>query len=87
MNPTHQIAALAREHGLRVTIHDRHPEDDNRYDLLHSVTDGHLRDAQASLDRGELLPLVGDDAGIIGYVIDGPPLTDLMRHLNGNTGT
>lgn len=74
------IKNIAKNFNLRVSFHG-HEGDDERYDILASVTQMHLDDLEKSKDR--LLPLVDDENGIIGYVLEGEFLSDLMSALNG----
>lgn len=76
------IKNIAKNFNLRVSFHG-HEGDDERYDLLASVSQMHVDDAQKSLDAGNLVPLVDDDNGIIGYILDGEHVHDLMSALNG----
>lgn len=77
------IQNIAEQFGLRVMIHGGLEDEGDRYDLLASLDDMHESDLLKNLAAGQLLPLVDEEHGIIGYVIDGQPTQELMNALNG----
>ena len=76
------IRQIAENFNLRVTIGDRKRDEDQRFDIM-DLFKNHTEDAQASLNKGDLVALVDDDEGIIGYLIQGTE-DEVLAHLNGN---
>lgn len=78
------IDSIAKNFKLRITIHDRTADEDARYDTLAHMEDMHRNDLEKAVKDGELLPLVDEEHGIIGYVLDREEfLHDFMDVLNG----
>lgn len=76
------IENIAQKFQLRITIHG-HTDDDSRFwDMRGHVTQQHLDDLDTSRAKNELIPLVDDEEGIIGYVLDGS-MDNLLEVLNG----
>lgn len=76
------IKSIAENFGLRVTIGDRKRDEDQRFDIM-DLLPAHEKDLAKSIEKGNLVPLIDEEAGIIGYLLDGNE-DEILGHLNGN---
>lgn len=75
------IENLADAYNLRVTIGDRKRNEDQRFDVM-DMMEVYKKDLAASVEKSDLLPLVEEDEGIIGYLIRGSE-DRVLGYLNG----
>lgn len=75
------IKALADEFHMRITIGDRDTEDDPRFDVM-DMMDMHEKDLATSIEKGNLMALIDEEEGIVGYLIEGSG-DGVLAHLNG----